>query len=141
MKRIKYISQFARNLSRDEIDRLIERSAEKNAQLDISGFLMVSGRIFLQLIEGPDAHIDELFQSISRDGRHKDVLVLSFEVDISERFFPDWSMRKFDLDDTSDSRLAPVREMLVAINDKRRQIDDLTLDLERNVLRELVSST
>ena len=139
MKRIKYVSQFAKDLSREDIDHLIAQSADKNTRLDITGFLMTSGRVFLQLIEGPDAHIDDLFQTISKDDRHRDVLLLSYEVDVPQRLFPDWSMRKFDLDDDASERLTPVRQMLVTINDKRREIAKLTLDLERIIWQELAA--
>ena len=137
MKRIKYVSQFAKNLTREEINSLIANSAQKNARLEITGFLMISGRVFLQLIEGPDAHIDDLFQTISNDDRHRDVLLLSYEMDAPHRFFPDWSMRKFDLDDDASERLTPVRQILVDINEKRREIARLTHDLERTIWQEL----
>ena len=137
MKRIKYVSQFAKELSRDQIDSLIASSVDKNAKLEITGFLMISGRVFLQVIEGPGAHIDDLFQSISKDNRHRDVLVLSYEVDVTKRFFPDWSMRKFDLDDDANQRLAPVRNTLVTIHDRRREIAKLTHDMERTIWQEL----
>ena len=139
MKRIKYISRFAKDLGREDIDALIARSAEKNATLEITGFLMTSGQLFMQVIEGPDAHVDDLFKNIAQDGRHQDILILEYETDVRERYFPDWSMKKFDLDADTDKRLAAARKTLAEINRKRREVDILTLRLERAILEELTS--
>ena len=50
----------------------------------------ISGN-FLQVIEGPEASIDELFSKIGKDTRHKRVFVIS-SGPIDTRSFADWSM-------------------------------------------------
>lgn len=140
MKRVKYVSRFAGELGRAEIDDLVARAAAKNARLDVTGILMTSGQMFFQVLEGPGAHVDQIYQGIVADERHRDVLLLESETDITERFFPGWSMRKVDLDDASLERLAPAREMLVRIIEKRREVARLTHELERAIWRELAST-
>lgn len=139
MKRLKYISRFSRDMTREEISEMVARAAKKNSKLGITGFLMSSGRVFYQVIEGPEGNIDDLFRQIVSDDRHRDVLLLDEETGVSKRFFPDWSMKKFDLDDDSVSRLSTARENLMMILEMRREIDRLTLAMERTVLRELAS--
>jgi len=139
MKRIKYVSQFAKDLSRDEIAALAERSARNNARLGITGILMTSGRMFFQILEGPAENVDEIFKRIVADQRHRDVLLLDAEEDAGERFFPDWSMRKIDLDASADERMQPIREALGAIIEKRFEIDQLVHALERAIWNELAS--
>ncbi len=139
MKRVKYVSQFASRLSRRDIDELVGRASEKNSKLDITGILMSSGRVFFQVLEGPKAHVDQVFQSIVDDDRHRDVLLLDAEDGVSERYFPDWSMRKFDLDDDAIARLEPVRELLVTIVERRKEIERLTHNLEKAVWYELAT--
>ena len=139
MKRIKYISQFARDLAMDEIQALVNQAAKKNELLEITGILMTSGRVFYQVIEGPEAHIDDVFESIVADPRHQDVLLLESETSISGRFFPDWSMKKINLDNHANERLGPVRELLGRIMEKRHEIGQLTTDIERIVWYELAS--
>ena len=51
MKRIKYISKFNKEIPKEEIYQLAEESSKSNAEKDITGILMVSGRLFFQIIE------------------------------------------------------------------------------------------
>lgn len=139
MKRVKYVSQWTRTMTSDEVSELARRAAVNNEQMGITGVLVTSGRVFFQVIEGPKAHIDELFHAIQQDPRHSDVLQLEVEEDISERFFPDWSMRQMNLDEHADERLLPVRALLRNIVDKRQELQRLTLNLERALWLELAS--
>jgi hypothetical protein len=140
MKRIRYVSQFARDMTRADIDDLVDRSAGNNARLGITGILMTSGRMFFQILEGPPEHVDRVFARIAADERHQDVLLLSAEEDAGDRYFPDWSMRKVDLDASADARMRPIREALRQIIEKRLEIDQLVHTLERAVWSELASA-
>jgi hypothetical protein len=137
MKRIRYVSQFARDLGPADIDAVVARAASNNAARQVTGILMSSGRVFFQILEGPEAAVDELFARIRSDARHRDVLLLATEHDVPSRFFPDWSMRRVALDGPAEERMAPARALLLAIRDKRRELDSLTTDLERAILAEL----
>jgi hypothetical protein len=140
MKRIKYISRHGGGLDQREIDRLVSRAARKNEQLEITGIFMSSGELFFQLIEGPAAHVDELFERILGDPRHLDVLVLEEETGVEERFFPSWSMHKVDLEGGASERLEPVREMLRRVIERRREVEDLTRTIERAIWHELATA-
>ncbi|MCU0662943.1 MAG: BLUF domain-containing protein [Myxococcota bacterium] len=133
MKRIRYVSQFSQEMSEEAIGDLATRASHRNSQLGITGFLLTSGRLFFQVLEGPDSQVDGLFEDIVADPRHKDVLLLDTELEITQRFFPSWSMRPFDLDHHADARLEPVRQMLVSILEKRQEIARLTRALEKAI--------
>lgn len=137
MKRIRYVSQFSRDLGPADIDALVARAASANAAQQVTGILMTSGRVFFQILEGPEAAVDDLFTRICADPRHRDVLLLAVESDIPARFFPDWSMRRVALDGPAQERMAAARALLQAIHDKRRELDGLTTDLERAIIAEL----
>ena len=77
---------------------LERKSSERNAKEDITGLLVLSGRTFLQVLEGSAQAITGLFGRIISDKRHRQVELISFESGI-ERFFYDWNMRLVDLDD------------------------------------------
>jgi hypothetical protein len=139
MKRIKYASQFASDLGSPEIEDIAARAAARNAALGITGILMSSGRLFFQVIEGPERAIDDLFASIGTDPRHRDVLLLSEET-VAERAFPDWAMKKIDLGADADERLAGARRMLEDIIERRRELERRTLTLERAIWYELASA-
>jgi hypothetical protein len=135
--RVKYVSQFSREIADDEIRALVEKSAENNSRHNITGILMATGRIFYQVLEGPKEVVFSLYSRILRDDRHKDVLLLSEENQVSKRFFGDWSMRAVSTDSIADDRLKPVRKTLESIVDKRREMDRSAQLLERTVWGEL----
>ncbi len=134
MKRLKYISRFARPLNADELSRLADNAAIKNKELGITGILMASGGIFFQVIEGPRENIDSLFREIIKDSRHEDILLLSSEQSANlKRIFPEWNMKKIDLDAKSEARTETFRIILKNIFQMRQIIDEQAKILERSI--------
>ncbi len=106
MKRIEYISRFAKSLTPADIADIQRAAQAYNASHDVTGFLITVGTVFFQLIEGPDAAIDELFSHrIRKDSRHTGVVCLKIEQHITEREFPEWSMKVFNLN--AESAMLP----------------------------------
>ena len=64
MKRIKYISEFAGTVDADEIESISLKSRLNNMRVGITGMLVASGGVFVQLIEGPDDAVDSLYERI-----------------------------------------------------------------------------
>lgn len=79
---------------------ILTGARRNNARDGITGALVCRHDVYLQLIEGEAAAIDDLFERISRDDRHLEVTVLH-RFDESRRIFPDWAM----LDDPARSWL------------------------------------
>ena len=131
LKRIKYVSRFAKPLGPHEVTRLAELSAANNQKLGITGVLMSSGGMFFQIIEGPPEHVDALYRNIGADERHTNVLLLGSEDNVERRLFPDWSMKKIDLDDRADARLDPLKTILETIIVQHQLMENLTQTLER----------
>ncbi len=140
LKRIKYISRFAQQLSSPEIDELAVAAAENNARKDITGALMASGGIFFQVIEGPPEVIDSLWSTLLKDPRHKDILLLKSEEGEMERLFPEWRMKKIDLDRNADIRNEPLKAMLQTVLRQSLMIYELTAVLERAAWAEMVEA-
>ncbi len=137
MKRLRYVSRFRQDLTRSEVDALAEHAQQKNEPLGLTGILMTSGQLFFQVLEGPEEAVDKVFATISTDPRHRDVLVLDTELEVTSRLFPDWSMRKVDLQDATNTRLASARETLQRIADLRLELETMTYQLERTIWEEL----
>ena len=140
LKRIRYISEFAKQMSPTDIDRLAQQSAVANQDKEITGILVATGALFFQVIEGPAEAIDELYARISKDGRHRQFLLLEMEQGDLTRLFPDWAMRKLDLSDESAQRLGAARAILKAIHAQRTVLQNLRGALEQTVWQEVVSS-
>lgn len=88
--RLLYCSRVV-DTSTAAIDAILDKARAHNPALGITGILCYGGGIFLQAIEGGRMHVSELFGTIQRDPRHKDVALLHFE-EISERRFGGWTM-------------------------------------------------
>ncbi len=70
----------------------IVKSAVRNNELhDITGMLLYSDGIFLQVLEGEREAVLQTFRHIEKDLRHRDVFVL-LEQAIEMRQFSNWSM-------------------------------------------------
>ena len=140
MKRIKYVSRFAKPLTSSDIEALTVQSAEKNKALDITGVLMTSGGMFFQIIEGPSDNVDQLYEEIVKDDRHQDVLALNIDPDVSTRLFPDWSMKQVDLDVSSSIRAEPLKAILEAVIRQREILESISNALERGIWNELTKA-
>ncbi|AEI95012.1 MULTISPECIES: BLUF domain-containing protein [Roseobacter] len=71
---------------------ILSQARVKNKQNDITGALICRADIYLQLIEGPAEKIETVFDKISRDDRHLEVVVLVRE-QVEDRLFPEWEMK------------------------------------------------
>jgi hypothetical protein len=66
-------------------------SRRNNAAVAVTGLLIVGGRRFLQVLEGPEAAVRSTYERIARDPRHFAVVVLA-DGPVAERSFAKWSM-------------------------------------------------
>jgi hypothetical protein len=84
------------------LNGILVAARRNNPRDDITGCLICRQDLYLQLIEGPTAAIDALFERIKADDRHLAVAQLSRDT-VEARMFPDWAMR----DDPAQSWLWP----------------------------------
>ena len=70
---------------------LLEQSRARNERHGITGMLLYKNGHFMQVLEGDEADVMQVFADIERDKRHKNVDVLRTEY-IQHRNFPDWTM-------------------------------------------------
>lgn len=104
MLQIVYGSSAASPFSKSELIGLLTQSRAKNSRLGITGMLLYKDGNFLQVIEGDEAAVRQLFGSILQDGRHRDILVID-ESTVSERQFGNWSMAFRNLADKEVSTM------------------------------------
>lgn len=94
-----YVSS-ARQLFTDEaLETLLLKARSANAANAISGLLLYQDGNFMQLLEGPQAAVSELYAAIRQDPRHHDVVTLIEETGLP-REFSAWSMAYRKLDNT-----------------------------------------
>ena len=88
-----YVSRSTLELPRQaqQIEAIVQVSRSRNAGIDVTGALVFTERHWAQNIEGPEAAIDELMESIRRDRRNTDVDVV-YREPIADRRFATWAM-------------------------------------------------
>jgi hypothetical protein len=84
----------------DDLRAILRKARDKNAGLGVTGMLLYRDGFFLQILEGEQAQVDELFAVIAADDRHRNVLKIE-EHPISERTFGQWTMGFNPMDDLS----------------------------------------
>ncbi len=80
-----------------EVGRILRACKINNPKREIGGVLHYGYGYFFQVLEGPRDQVEELYQRIAQDARHKNVTTLEKQ-DIRQRSFPDWSMKYVPLE-------------------------------------------
>tara|TARA_R110002167_G_scaffold158775_2_gene354054 strand:- start:184 stop:588 length:405 start_codon:yes stop_codon:yes gene_type:complete len=86
-----YVSDFSRELNQQDFDDILAVSTKNNYEQDITGFLVVNGQNFFQVLEGSKELVFTLLEAIRRDPRHQNLRVIISEI-IEKRDYPNWSM-------------------------------------------------
>ena len=112
MRRLVYLSRFARDLTPADIQSIGQKARQRNRERGVTGFLVCLGDIFFQVLEGTEESVMEIYsQKILQDDRHKDVVCLRSEVFEAIRMFPEWDMNVIDLNDPAEKLPMAFREM------------------------------
>lgn len=91
-----YSSAAKSHFGSEELLALLGSARSKNSSMNISGMLLHIEGSFLQVIEGNESDIDALFETISQDPRHGNIVTIVRE-SIPRRAFSDWSMGFADI--------------------------------------------
>ncbi len=97
MFHLAYVSSAVKRFTKPQLEDLLQRSRENNQRLDITGLLLYRDGNFMQVLEGAEPVVRELYLKVCQDPRHKDIFTL-FEEPLREREFPNWSMAFHDLE-------------------------------------------
>ena len=126
MKRLMYISTTTRKLSDEEVDEIAAKSVINNSRDRVTGVLLSAHEFFFQILEGEPEDVDRVLDRIRNDVRHRDILILKAEQDVSSRLFSEWSMKTVRLDGTGDLLMEAIRIMLENITESHRIIERYT---------------
>lgn len=90
LTRITYCSEMA-GVDKDAIDHILATSRKNNEQQAVTGMLLFNGTYFLQCLEGGRSAVNDTYQRIMRDARHRRPVLLAYE-ELDRREFGDWLM-------------------------------------------------
>ena len=99
--RLIYASRATDSVNAEALGAIMKASRTKNSAAGVTGVLVFSDGVFLQLLEGGRNAVSALYNRIARDPRHHDVVLLAYD-EVDERRFSGWSMGHANL-----SRLNP----------------------------------
>lgn len=86
-----YSSEATIPMQSDDLEALLEKARRKNGSLDISGALVYTDGIFLQILEGDRVRVQALMDRILKDVRHENVTILR-EGEVAAAQFSSWKM-------------------------------------------------
>lgn len=91
-----YTSHESYPLTRRDLRDIMDQAEAFNQQRQITGMLVYRAGPFLQVLEGQQNHIAQLYDSICRDRRHHQIQLVIMEP-ATQRCFSEWSMGFCDL--------------------------------------------
>jgi hypothetical protein len=112
---IVYASKAIRPYTPEELNQLVERSRSNNASLGITGVLLYSAGVFIQLLEGEKAAVEKLYQNIQSDKGHYEIKCLVEEA-ITERSCPQWEMALVNFDQSTPPDAQKLKRLASIMN-------------------------
>ena len=94
--RLMYASRAVPAVDQEELIAILKKSKANNPKAGVTGVLCFSEGIFMQVLEGGRAAVNQLYNRIAADARHSDVVLLHYE-EIAERRFAGWSMGQVNM--------------------------------------------
>jgi hypothetical protein len=126
MLQITYISTARPEMPANAVEEILAASRRNNGAAGITGLLLYDGYRFLQALEGEPTLVNETYQRIKGDPRHRAIVLLSSR-EVTERAFGHWSM-------------AAQRVAIASGNTVPELVDRLTEDVSDVSTRELFRS-
>lgn len=86
-----YVSRIGRDVSEHDYQEILSKSRANNPKREVTGVLCAGGGHFIQVLEGPQQSVMELYTHILKDPRHFDRMLLGVNY-LRERLFSEWVM-------------------------------------------------
>lgn len=128
-------SRLSPDRPRQELQTILNVARRNNAELDVTGALVLHQNTFVQFLEGPEDTVKALFAAIEEDTRHTDVTILNTGF-AEHRVFEDWYMALVGDEGQADIPLFATRNTLAAAHmPKLLPHQTFALDTLREVVR------
>jgi Sensors of blue-light using FAD len=94
--RLMYASRAVPAVDHEELIAILKKSKNNNSKDGVTGVLCFSEGIFLQVLEGGRNQVNRLYNRITQDARHTEVILLNYD-EVEERRFSGWSMGQVNM--------------------------------------------
>jgi Sensors of blue-light using FAD len=95
----------------------------QNARRDITGLLLYSNGVIMQVLQGDEAIVRKCFARIATDNRHRDVTLLRADT-IRTRTFAKWSMALIDIESSSGVSEGKMQSVLAEVQRKDHPVPE-----------------
>ena len=95
LRRIAWSSLPSPSFSAARLGEIVAPERWYNTCNDVSGMLLYTGMHFLEILEGEEAVLNEIWSRLKHDDRHASLVHIGDEP-CGERRFPDWKMAYAD---------------------------------------------
>ena len=120
-----YISSATNWPSEEDLKKLLEQSRARNLKKNITGMLLYDNATYMQVLEGEEEDVHDIYNSILKDPRNTGNVTL-VEEEINQRDFPDWSMGFKNLKNHSPEELPGFQDIFNGKLDKELAIKNIT---------------
>lgn len=96
MIRLVYVSTINPPLTQETLASILEVSVANNERDGITGVLAYNDMYFWQLLDGPSKQVNQLYQRLIQDSRHREV-TLKYCDNIDTSPFSTWSMQLLEI--------------------------------------------
>ncbi|MFW2545216.1 BLUF domain-containing protein [Primorskyibacter sp. 2E107] len=110
---------------------ILETAQDHNSENGITGFLLRTPTRFVQILEGTEASVHDVFSRIANDERHKSIRHIARDM-VTQRYFPEWSMGFATRTDTLAANLV---ETLSAEAPDFQEALDMLLSIASDTMR------
>jgi len=86
-----YSSDVTLEFDGKDMRDLLEQARRNNAKFNVTGLLFFGSNKFIQILEGPEESVRQVYKNIRADTRHTNVTLLH-EAEIQQRSFGSWLM-------------------------------------------------
>jgi hypothetical protein len=100
-----YISTATRQMLRIDVEQILFTAQRFNAGKDVTGLLISSPARFMQVLEGKEDAVRNVYDRVCADPRHHAHVILR-EIEVEERQFGDWTMASQFLPNAAFSSMA-----------------------------------
>lgn len=109
MIQISYISSAREPMTTEQLLALLQQCLNNNADHGVTGMLLYANATFLQVLEGEEKIVDELYDKIQKDPRHAQMQRLHRKP-IEQRQYSDWTMGFKRVSDTELRHIEGLRD-------------------------------
>lgn len=91
LTRLIYYSEVAEINSTEDISQILQVAESYNKGLGLTGCLYFDEKYFIQILEGDRKKVSHLYNKLSKDKRHKNIVLVDVSP-IAKRDFAEWSI-------------------------------------------------